>query len=152
VNGKPVKQSMSAATSPISAVTAASTTSSSSSLSWRGFTALVLLAVQFAVQPMLIQKCITPGTIKTSIVFATELTKAVLASSAIVLLHSKDIPDIAKSFTLKWSLCVAGGPAVFYSIQNWLVQLSYQNLDSLTFNLLNQTKVRRSLVLSIVRC
>lgn len=34
-------------------------------------------------------------------------------------------------------------PAGLYALQNTMAQIGYQNLDSLTFNLLNQTKVTR---------
>lgn len=45
-----------------------------------------------------------------------------------------------KAWTLRSSLAAAALPAVGYAMQNWLSQLGYKNLDSLTFNLLNQTK------------
>lgn len=38
-------------------------------------------------------------------------------------------------------------PAALYALQNTMAQIGYQNLDSLTFNLLNQTKARRGLLL-----
>ena len=45
-----------------------------------------------------------------------------------------------KAWTLRRSLAAAALPAMGYALQNWLSQLGYRNLDSLTFNLLNQTK------------
>lgn len=36
---------------------------------------------------------------------------------------------------------LAALPAACYAVQNVLAQVGYQNLDSLTYNLLNQTKV-----------
>ena len=44
------------------------------------------------------------------------------------------------SWTLKGSLATAAIPAAVYAVQNCLSQVAYVNLDSLTFNLLNQTK------------
>lgn len=44
------------------------------------------------------------------------------------------------SWTLRGSLAAAALPAAAYALQNWLCQLAYMNLDSLTYNLLNQTK------------
>lgn len=44
------------------------------------------------------------------------------------------------SWTLKGSLSTAAFPAAVYALQNCLSQVAYVNLDSLTFNLLNQTK------------
>lgn len=47
-------------------------------------------------------------------------------------------------FTSGWSvstwISVAGIPAALYAIQNLAALLAYQNLDALTFNVLNQTK------------
>lgn len=45
-----------------------------------------------------------------------------------------------ESWTLRGSLTVAALPAAGYVLQNWLSLRGYMNLDSLTFNLLNQTK------------
>lgn len=45
-----------------------------------------------------------------------------------------------ESWTLRRSLQAAAVPAAGYALQNWLTQCAYANLDSLTFNLLNQTK------------
>lgn len=45
-----------------------------------------------------------------------------------------------RSWTLRGSLAAAAFPAAGYALQSWLSQLAYTNLDSLTFNLLNQTK------------
>lgn len=36
-------------------------------------------------------------------------------------------------------------PAALYALQNTMAQIGYQNLDSLTFNLLNQTKARAAI-------
>lgn len=45
-----------------------------------------------------------------------------------------------ETWTLRRSLAAAALPAAGYALQNWLSQLAYKNLDSLTFNLLSQTK------------
>ncbi|EKX51550.1 hypothetical protein GUITHDRAFT_65850, partial [Guillardia theta CCMP2712] len=42
---------------------------------------------------------------------------------------------------LRESLKFAALPALIYAVQNLLTQVGYQNLDFLTFNLLNQTKI-----------
>jgi len=41
---------------------------------------------------------------------------------------------------IKTSMMMSGLPAVLYSIQNVVTLIAYQNLDPLTFNVLNQTK------------
>ena len=44
-------------------------------------------------------------------------------------------------WTLVGSLTASGLPAAIYAVQNSLLQISYKNLDSLTFSMLNQTKL-----------
>lgn len=46
-----------------------------------------------------------------------------------------------KEWTLIGSLTASGLPAAIYALQNSLLQISYKNLDSLTFSILNQTKL-----------
>lgn len=48
---------------------------------------------------------------------------------------------VFKEWTLIGSLTLSGLPAVIYALQNILLQISYKNLDSLTFSMLNQTKL-----------
>ena len=47
---------------------------------------------------------------------------------------------ISRDWNIKNSLQVAALPAILYAIQNVMVQHAYLHLDSMTFNLLNQTK------------
>lgn len=46
-----------------------------------------------------------------------------------------------REWTLIGSLSASGLPAAIYALQNSLLQISYRNLDSLTFSMLNQTKL-----------
>lgn len=46
-----------------------------------------------------------------------------------------------KEWTLVGALTASGLPAAIYALQNSLLQISYKNLDSLTFSILNQTKI-----------
>lgn len=48
---------------------------------------------------------------------------------------------VFKEWTLVGSLTASGLPAAIYALQNSLLQISYKNLDSLTFSMLNQTKL-----------
>lgn len=61
---------------------------------------------------------------------------------ALVLL-AKDgsLKKVFKEWTLVGSLTASGLPAAIYALQNSLLQISYKNLDSLTFSMLNQTKL-----------
>ena len=72
---------------------------------------------------------------------ATELTKIWIAVTAISLEPAASRVKIFSAWTLKDSLKVAALPAIMYAIQNLMVQHAYVLLDSMTFNLLNQTKV-----------
>lgn len=60
-----------------------------------------------------------------------------------IILMAKDgsIKRLAKEWTLMGSLTASGLPAAIYALQNSLLQISYRNLDSLTFSMLNQTKI-----------
>jgi UDP-sugar transporter A1/2/3 len=48
--------------------------------------------------------------------------------------------EIRKNWSLVDSLKVAALPATLYAIQNVMIQYGYQLLDSMSFNLINQTK------------
>jgi solute carrier family 35 (UDP-sugar transporter), member A1/2/3 len=103
-----------------------------------GFVLTGILAFQFAAQPMLSQMYIHPQISKTSLVLAGECTKAILSICACAFMMSAQEWN---SISFKSSIQVALIPACLYSLQNWLVQLAYQHLDSLTFNMLNQSKI-----------
>ncbi|PKI66233.1 hypothetical protein CRG98_013401 [Punica granatum] len=51
------------------------------------------------------------------------------------------LQKLLQEWTLVGSLVASGLPAAIYALQNSLLQISYKNLDSLTFSLLNQTKI-----------
>lgn len=120
-----------------------------------------LLAIHFATHPMLAHRYLchigftnvltialivdryTPVEAhKTLIVIVTELCKIVLAALSILIFSSpKERSQIFLDYSFLDSLKVAALPATLYAIQNVLTQYAYDGLSSLTFNLLNQTKV-----------
>lgn len=100
-----------------------------------------LLALQFGLQPLIASKFTANGISKISIVVGTELGKILIAATSIAGEASSERKKIFEQWTLKDSLKVAALPATLYAIQNLLVQFGYVFLDSMTFNLLNQTKV-----------
>lgn len=51
------------------------------------------------------------------------------------------LKKVYKEWTLVGALTASGLPAAIYALQNSLLQISYKNLDSLTFSMLNQTKI-----------
>lgn len=101
-----------------------------------------LLALQFGLQPMIASRFTASGVSKSSVVIATELGKILIAIFTFVGESSTERQKIIETWSFKNSLMVAALPATLYAIQNVLVQHGYQLLDSMTFNLLNQTKVR----------
>ena len=101
-----------------------------------------LLALQFGLQPIIASRFTASGVSKSSIVIVTELTKIFIAAVSVFGGPRQEREKIWKTWTLRDSLRVAAVPATLYAIQNLLVQYGYVLLDSMTFNLLNQTKVR----------
>ncbi|XP_076944744.1 UDP-N-acetylglucosamine transporter ROCK1-like [Bidens hawaiensis] len=99
----------------------------------------LLLTVQYGAQPLISKRCIGRDVIVTSSVLACEIVKVICA----LLLMAKDgtLNKAFKEWTLIGSLRASGLPAAIYALQNSLLQISYRNLDSLTFSMLNQTKL-----------
>ncbi len=99
-----------------------------------------LLALQYGLQPILAKKFSSPGASKNSIVIATELMKICITASSML----KETPEARRALWDSWSLMdyvkVAATPAALYAVQNLLMQYGYSMLDSMTVNLLNQTK------------
>lgn len=100
-----------------------------------------LLALQFGLQPILANRFTPSGVSKSSIVIATELGKIIIAFISIITGSKEDRDKIIKTWNILDSLKVAALPATLYAIQNLFVQYGYILLDSMSFNLLNQTKV-----------
>lgn len=99
---------------------------------------MLLLAVQFGLQPILTRRFTPPDITRSTVVLIQELVKGLLALSMM------QITGSTKSALNGWSvrtwISVAAVPAVLYAIQNMAALVAYQNLDALTFNVLNQTK------------
>ncbi|KAL5714859.1 CDC42 binding protein kinase [Ranunculus cassubicifolius] len=100
---------------------------------------LVLLTLQYGAQPLLSKRCIKKEVIVTSSVIACEAAKVICA--LILLTKEGSLKKLFKEWTLLGALTASGLPAAIYALQNSLLQISYRNLDSLTFSMLNQTKL-----------
>ena len=100
-----------------------------------------LLALQFGLQPILASRFTASGVSKSSVVIATEVVKIIIAFISIITGPKEDRQRIVRSWNWMDSLKVAALPATLYAIQNVFVQYGYVLLDSMSFNLLNQTKV-----------
>lgn len=109
----------------------------------------VLLALQFGLQPIIASRFTATGVSKTSVVIATEFCKILISIFSIATGPRAEVEKIFETWTLWDSLTVAALPATLYAIQNLFVQYGYIYLDSMTFSLLNQTKVNLTVTFSV---
>lgn len=99
----------------------------------------LLLTIQYGVQPLISKRFVSRNVIVTSSVLACEVVK--ITSAFIIIAKQGNLKKLYKNWTLVGSLTASGLPAAIYALQNSLLQISYRNLDSLTFSILNQTKL-----------
>jgi len=112
------------------------------SLTPTAITCMALLALQFGIQPILVRK-FTPQTInRSSVVLIQEVVKFGIAGSMYWAGTGKEkrVKDF-EGWSIKSWITLAGLPAFLYTIQNISSLMAYQNLEALTFNVLNQTKI-----------
>lgn len=101
-----------------------------------------LLALQFGIQPILVRK-FTPQTIvRSSVVLVQEVVKfgiagAIYFSGTRKSTRQKDF----EGWSFKTFIALAALPAFLYTIQNIATIMAQQNIEALTFNVLNQTKI-----------
>jgi len=99
---------------------------------------MLLLSFQFGLQPVLVRRFTDENINRTSVVMMQECIKFVLCF--IILGVRGEIHNATKGWNI-WSwIKVALVPAALYSVQNMAALIAYQNLDPLTFSVLNQTK------------
>jgi len=108
-------------------------------LSHRGLGLLVLLALQFSAQPFLAKAYTPPGVSSISLVLAVDVFKFLFA--LLVLVLDGSAKTVFRSWTFRGFLDAAGLPSLTYLVQNYCIQMSYQRLDSVVFNVLNQSKM-----------
>ncbi|XP_054804603.1 UDP-N-acetylglucosamine transporter ROCK1 [Prosopis cineraria] len=99
----------------------------------------ILLTLQYGAQPLISKWFIRNEVIVTSSVLACEVVKVICA--VIFMAKEGTLKRACKEWTLIGALTASGLPAAIYALQNSLLQISYRNLDSLTFTMLNQTKI-----------
>ena len=100
---------------------------------------MTALAIQVGVQPMVTRVFVGPEASKLSCVFGIETFK--LATCIIGLNADGKLKEVLRSWDFKSSFLAAGLPASIYAIQSMFIQVAYQSLDSVVFNIMNQTKV-----------
>ncbi|KAF7839953.1 CMP-sialic acid transporter 5 [Senna tora] len=115
------------------------TTLASQGMNARVWLYSILLTLQYGAQPLISKRCIRPEVIVTSSVLACEIVKVICA--VIFMAKEGSLKKAYKEWTLVGALTASGLPAAIYALQNSLLQISYRNLDSLTFSMLNQTKI-----------
>ncbi|KAI4345243.1 hypothetical protein L6164_012383 [Bauhinia variegata] len=99
----------------------------------------IILSLQYGAQPLLSKRFIRREVVVTSLVLACEIAKVICA--VIFMAKEGSVKKVFKEWTLVGALTASGLPAAIYALQNSLLQISYKNLDSLTFSMLNQTKI-----------
>jgi UDP-sugar transporter A1/2/3 len=108
---------------------------------------MVLLALQYTLQPRLSKRYISPKTNKQSVALAEETVKTAIAAvmfcasrSGSVSTATTTIQQELSNWNLQSSLAIAGIPAVLYAIQGVWQYTAHQYIDPVTFNGLSQTK------------
>jgi UDP-sugar transporter A1/2/3 len=99
-----------------------------------------LLALQFGIQPIVTKKFTSPEIIKSTVIFTQEIVKLLIAMMGITLNSSSSWKEVTAGWSIGSWLRLALLPATIYLIQNLCSLLAYQNLDAITYNVLNQTK------------
>ncbi|KAI4317263.1 hypothetical protein L6164_025149 [Bauhinia variegata] len=99
----------------------------------------IILSLQYGAQPLISKRFIRKEVIVTSSVLACEIAKVIFV--VIFMAKEGSLNKVYKEWTLVGVLTASGLPAAIYALQNSLLQISYRNLDSLTFSMLNQTKI-----------
>ena len=130
---------------------------------------LLLLSLQFGLQPLLNGHLLSPGASKTSVVLVTETHKTACAWLIIRLRTTADErEELLHGWSLRSAVMRAGLPAAMYALTNWLLLLvsavpgrprlrttdpapqASRNLPALTLSLLNQTKTLSAALWSYV--
>jgi len=101
---------------------------------------MCLLACQFGIQPIVTKKYTSIKIIKSTVILTQEIIKLIIGILGISLSNKTSWSKVSSQWTIKSWLRLALIPATIYLIQNMCSLLAYQNLDAMTYNVLNQTK------------
>jgi len=113
--------------------------SSGGGLSYKALFFMSLLALQFGIQPIVTQQFTSKTIIKSTVIFTQEVVKLIIGVVGISLGKAR-WADVTSGWTLVSWFRLALFPATIYLVQNMCSLLAYQNLDAITYNVLNQTK------------
>ena len=111
----------------------------SDGVSFRGYFFMLMLALQFGLQPIFTKENVSQDADKVPLVLLCEATKTIFAILALVAEGS--VGKVLENWN--FTDCISSGavPAAIYSVQNVFIQIGYQHTSGLMFNLLNQTKI-----------
>jgi UDP-sugar transporter A1/2/3 len=117
----------------------------SHNLSIKAIVYMTLLALQFGIQPIVTKQFMSKSIIKSTVILTQEIVKLLIGIAGIYLgqqstTSSTKTTNISSAITLSSWLRLSLLPATLYYIQNLCSLMAYQNLDPLTYNVLNQTK------------
>ena len=121
-------------------ITPINTTTTSSDLSYKAIIFMCLLACQFGIQPIVTKKYTSTKIIKSTVILTQEIIKLIIGILGISLSNKTSWSKVSSGWTIMSWLRLALLPATIYLIQNMCSLLAYQNLDAMTYNVLNQTK------------
>eukprot|EP00397_Hematodinium_sp_SG-2012_P025046 GEMP01026138.1.p1 GENE.GEMP01026138.1~~GEMP01026138.1.p1 ORF type:complete len:202 (+),score=20.22 GEMP01026138.1:306-911(+) len=102
-----------------------------------GYVYMAILSVQFGTQPLIMRKLVSPEVLTSVMVLVTELSKASIAGVILFFERPLDL----KKWTVQSCIIKAGLPALSYAVQNQCNYAALRNLDSVTYSVLNQTKI-----------
>ena len=122
---------------------------SSHNLSMKAIAYMTLLALQFGIQPIVTKQFMSKSVIKSTVILAQEIVKLLIGIVGICLgaRTSTTTTTITETTNLSSNIGMSSSwlrlsllPAALYYVQNLCSLMAYQNLDPLTYNVLNQTK------------
>jgi UDP-sugar transporter A1/2/3 len=115
----------------------------SHNLSMKAIVYMTLLALQFGIQPIVTKQFMSKSVIKSTVILTQEIFKLLIGIAGIYLGQASTTTKtthLSSAITLSSWVRLSLLPATLYYIQNVCSLMAYQNLDPLTYNVLNQTK------------
>jgi UDP-sugar transporter A1/2/3 len=112
------------------------------------FVLMTLLALQLATLPKLVRAFGDPNSVITACILLTEAMK-VFVCCVVLFWSQPNMYRTRRNFEayMKGSLATAGPAAVVFSVQNIAISHAQRNVDGITFNILNQSKLLSAAVM-----
>ena len=108
------------------------------------------LTLQTAIQPLVVRKLVPRDSISSACILVTEILKVITCVLIYYFLEHRYHPKKSwvKLSSLKTSVSTAAVPAIVYALQNIAITHAQRNLDGLTYNIINQSKLLSAAVMS----